>query len=308
MLYIGRSIIVPLVFAVIIAIVLHPVINFFSRMGIKRVIAIIITIFLTFLVIAAAGGLIISQANKFSQSWPIMVDRFSDLINQAISALSVYADISPAEINAYIEQGKDEMLNLGKAAIGDTIVTIGNTIMVMLLVPVYVFIILFYHSLLVDFLHQVFGKSDQAQVSAIISKTKSVVQRYLAGLIIEAVIIAVMNSVALLALGIEYAILLGTIGALLNVIPYIGGLVAVALPMIVALATETFRHVRGLCVGVVLHYPVDRQQLHCPDHRFLESKDQCAVFNHCGFCRERLMGNIWHVFVHPAARHCQAYF
>ncbi|MGQ7870369.1 AI-2E family transporter [Sunxiuqinia sp. sy24] len=239
MLYIGRSIIVPLVFAVIIAIVLHPVINFFTRMGIKRVIAIIITIFLSFLVIAAFGGLIMLQASKFSQSWPIMVDRISDMINEAISALSVYADISPGEVNAYIEQGKEEMLNLGKAAIGDTIVTIGSTIMVLLLVPVYVFIILFYHSLLVDFLHQVFGKSDQAQVSTIISKTKSVVQRYLVGLIIEAVIIAVMNSVALLALGIEYAILLGIIGALLNVIPYVGGLVAVALPMIVALATET---------------------------------------------------------------------
>ena len=39
-------------------------------------------------------------------------------------------------------------------------------------------------------------------------------------------------------LGIDYAILIGIVGALLNVIPYIGGLVAVALPMMVALATK----------------------------------------------------------------------
>jgi predicted PurR-regulated permease PerM len=42
-----------------------------------------------------------------------------------------------------------------------------------------------------------------------------------------------------LILGIEYAILLGILGALLNVIPYIGGVVAVALPMMVALATKS---------------------------------------------------------------------
>jgi predicted PurR-regulated permease PerM len=48
-----------------------------------------------------------------------------------------------------------------------------------------------------------------------------------------------MNTAALLILGIEYAILLGIIGAVLNLIPYIGGLVAVALPMIVALATKS---------------------------------------------------------------------
>jgi predicted PurR-regulated permease PerM len=48
-----------------------------------------------------------------------------------------------------------------------------------------------------------------------------------------------MNSVGLLMLGIDYAILLGIIGALLNVIPYIGGIVAVALPMMIAVATKS---------------------------------------------------------------------
>jgi len=50
--------------------------------------------------------------------------------------------------------------------------------------------------------------------------------------------VAVLNSSALLILGIQYAILLGIIGALLNVIPYIGGLIAITLPMLVALATK----------------------------------------------------------------------
>ena len=76
-------------------------------------------------------------------------------------------------------------------------------------------------------------------MSEIVTQIKTVIQRYLVGLVIEAVMVATMNAAALLMLGIEYAILLGIIGALLNVIPYIGGLVAVALPMIVALATKS---------------------------------------------------------------------
>jgi len=58
-------------------------------------------------------------------------------------------------------------------------------------------------------------------------------------LIIEAIIVATLDTTALLILGIDYAVLLGIIAALLNVIPYIGGLVAVALPMMVAVATKT---------------------------------------------------------------------
>jgi predicted PurR-regulated permease PerM len=73
----------------------------------------------------------------------------------------------------------------------------------------------------------------------IVSQTKKTIQHYLTGLIIEAVIVAGMDISILLILGVDYAILLGVIGAILNVIPYIGGLVAVALPMLVALATNS---------------------------------------------------------------------
>jgi predicted PurR-regulated permease PerM len=99
--------------------------------------------------------------------------------------------------------------------------------------------ILFYQPLLLDFIIKLFGENNQGQVREIVSKTKTVIQRYLIGLLIEAVLIATLDTAALLVLGIQYALLLGIIGALLNVIPYIGGLVAVALPMMIALATKS---------------------------------------------------------------------
>jgi len=107
------------------------------------------------------------------------------------------------------------------------------------LVPVYIFMLLFYHPLLMDFIRKLFGTFHQTKVNEIITQTKTVIQRYLIGLVIEVVIIAALETVTLLVLGIEYALLLGIIGALLNLIPYIGGLVAVALPMMVALVTKT---------------------------------------------------------------------
>lgn len=48
-----------------------------------------------------------------------------------------------------------------------------------------------------------------------------------------------METTTLFLLGIPYAFLLGILGALFNTIPYIGGLVAVALPMTVALISDT---------------------------------------------------------------------
>lgn len=236
--YIAKGIIIPIVFAVIIAILLQPVVNFFVRKKINRVIAIIITLILTFSVIAALGGFFVSQAILLADSWPTLVDKFSGMLNQIITEASGYFDMDPQKIHDWISKTQGEILNKSSAVIGKTLVTLGGIIVVLFLIPVYIFLLLFYQPLLLDFIRRVFGKSNHSQVNEIVRQTKTVIQRYLIGLVIEAVIIATLETATLLILGIEYAILLGIIGAMLNVIPYIGGLVAVALPMIVALATE----------------------------------------------------------------------
>lgn len=237
-LYIAQGIIVPIVFAIIIAILLQPIVDFFIRRRINRVIAIVITLFLSLLVFAAFGLLIVSQASRFSDSWPMFVDKFTLMLDQVISWISGYFDVNPLKIQAWISKTKTELLNNSSAVIGQTLVTVGSTVVVVMLIPVYIFMILYYQPLLLDFIHKLSGVHHQSQVGEIVTQTKTVIQQYLVGLVIEMVIIATLDAAALFILGIEYAILLGIIGALLNLIPYIGGLVAVALPMMVALATK----------------------------------------------------------------------
>lgn len=238
-LYIGKSIIVPLVFATIMAIVLNPVVKILVRIRLNRVLAIAITLFLTFLIIVAFGALVISQVSRFSESLPILVAKFTAILNRTISDASGYFDINPQKIHEWITKTQSELINISSAAIGQTIVILGSGLVVLFLLPVYIFLILFYQPILAEFIHRLFGSDNQTKVSEIVAQTNTVIQRYLIGLFIEAVMVASLNTIALLALGIQYAFLLGIIGALVNVIPYIGGIVGVALPMLVALATKS---------------------------------------------------------------------
>jgi predicted PurR-regulated permease PerM len=237
-LYVARSIFVPIVFATILAIVLHPVVNFFVKKKINRVIAILFTLFLTFLAIAAFAALLITQASRLSDSLPLLADKFTEALNQGIVWASGYFDINPHKFHDWIIKVQGQLINTSSTAIGTALVSIGNLLVVIFLIPVYVFMLLFYHPILIEFIHRLFSSGHQSKVSEIVTQTKTVIQRYLIGLIIEAGIIAALNTTALLILGIEYALLLGLIGAFLNIIPYIGGVVAVALPMIVALITK----------------------------------------------------------------------
>jgi predicted PurR-regulated permease PerM len=62
----------------------------------------------------------------------------------------------------------------------------------------------------------------------------------------------VLNSVGLLIVGLDYAILIGSIAALLNIVPYVGGLVAVLLAVVMAFVTSDSMLYPLLVTGVLL--------------------------------------------------------
>ncbi len=174
-LYIAQAIIVPLIFAIIVAILLHPVVNFFVDKKINRLLAIIITLILTILVFAAFGLLLFSQASRFADSWPILVEKFSTFFKDGVSWASSYFDVNHHIIEDWIAKTKIEIFNAGKAALGHTLYNIGNGLVILFLIPVYIFLILFYHPILIEFIRRIFSKSDQSQVSEIITQTKTVI-------------------------------------------------------------------------------------------------------------------------------------
>jgi len=176
---------------------------------------------------------------RFGETWPLMVAKFTELFNDATSWASDYFDISPEKISDWITKSKGELINTSGTAIGQTLVNVGSVLVIIFIIPVYVFMLLFYHPLLIEFIRRVFGTTNRSMVSQIVTEVKTVIQRYLTGLFMEVAIVSVLHSIGLLMLGIPYAILLGIIGALLNLIPYLGGIVSVALPMMIALATKT---------------------------------------------------------------------
>lgn len=237
--YVLQDLIVPMIFSMIIAIVLNPVVAFFMRLKLNRIVSIVLSIIIAFLILAAIGIILFSQISRFSESFPGLVDKISEMLNQVTAWISQRFNIDPKSIQNYISNGKENLLKNSSAVIGITLMSVGSFIVIIILVPVYVFLLLFYKDLLLEFIYNVVGSKHRLEVSNITGQTQTIIQHYLIGLLIEVLIIAVLNSVGLLILGIDFAIMLGIIGALVNIIPYLGGMVAVALPMLMALATKS---------------------------------------------------------------------
>lgn len=239
MLYLAQSIILPILYSIIIAIALNPIVNFLVAHKTNHVLAISLAMGLVFAITMVLIIFISSQLSVFSDTYPLLVDKFYEASKLGVKWISTYFNISAYKINVLLADAKTEIINSGKSSMGAAIASIGHWIFIMVLIPVYVFMFLFYKPLLIDFFRQLFGTNHLVGVNEVLTKTKLIIQKYLMALLFEAFIIAILNSVGLLIIGIDYAIILGIIGALLNVIPYIGGIIAVSLPAIIAITTKS---------------------------------------------------------------------
>ncbi|MFY7732368.1 MAG: AI-2E family transporter [Bacteroidia bacterium] len=256
--YIGQGIIVPLIGSLLVAILLNPVVNLLIRIRVNRVIAISMVIALVTAVFILLLLLLTNQFSSFINSLPILIDKFYVTLNNLVVGISGRFNISTAAINTFIDDSKVDLITTTKSLIGPTISSIGGVIFTFLLIPVYVFLILYYKKLLLDFIKNIFGKGNKTEVNKILNSTKQIVQRYLVALIFEAIIIAILNVSALLILDVQYAIVVGIIGALLNVIPYIGGIVSTAIPMAIVLATKvSFNYALYVLIAFIIIQFID---------------------------------------------------
>jgi predicted PurR-regulated permease PerM len=241
----GQEILVPLTFSWILAILLNPVVNFLTRKRIPRVIAISIAVVLLVIVIGAVLFFIGSQISMFSDSLPQLKARINEFMEKGFLWVSDTFNISESKINAWIAEQKDAGIHNAGGMIGNTVTSVSGSLLAVLLVPVYIFLFLYYKPLFLEFVARLFLSHQHTVVADVLVQTRTLIQSYLVGLLIETAIVAVANSAALFLIGIRYAILLGVIGAILNLIPYIGGIVAIALPMIIGF-------IDGNLTGVVL--------------------------------------------------------
>ena len=237
-LYVGQTIILPLLYSAVIAILLNPLVNYLVSKKVNRAAAIGIAVLVTIIVTAALFYFISIQFSMFSETYPQLKEKFSETSTKVIQWTSQRFNIKESKINEWIENTKNESVNNMGGAIGQTVNTLTSVLIILFLLPVYIAMILYYKPLLLEFIRKIFPNDHHSTVQDILINSKTIIQTYLSGLLLEAAIVATLNSTGLLILGINYAIILGITGAILNIIPYIGGVVAIALPMIIALVTK----------------------------------------------------------------------
>ncbi|TSJ36428.1 AI-2E family transporter [Mucilaginibacter corticis] len=229
-----NGVLIPFAFAILFAVLLNPLYNRLLDYKLPRPLAVLLTVLSGVAFMGLIGYLMSSQIAQFSQSFPVLKIRFVQMTDSLELWISQQFGVSIQKQVLFVKNALDS----SQAAIGSVIGTVFGTLSLMLIIPIYIFMLLLYKNLILNFLYEVFSEEHSKSVGEVLAQTKSAIQSYIVGLLIEMIIVSALNSLALFIIGVKYAILLGVIGGVINILPYIGGFVSILLPVIIATVTK----------------------------------------------------------------------
>ncbi|GGH81826.1 putative PurR-regulated permease PerM [Filimonas zeae] len=255
--YVGQSILVPLSFAGLFSIILMSPCDFLEKRKMPRTMAAAISVLLFLIVISIILYFISSQLISFQNDLP----KLGVQLQQALLDLEIWIQqrfhISSAKMTEFLNSATSQTLSHTSSLVGTTVSTLSSALIYMVLIPIYTFLLLLYRGIITRFFIKSFQEQHTPLVHTIMGKTRHVIKSYIAGLIIEMVIVAIMNCAGFFILGVKYALMLGVIAALLNLIPYVGIFTACILSMLITFTTNTPATVFGVAVVLVIVHIID---------------------------------------------------
>lgn len=262
-LYIAQEILIPLAMALLFSILLRPCCAFLNRkLRFPHVIAVMTCVLLFVILIIGILTFISWEVTDFVSDWNTIKRNFSIHLGNLQEFVRHHFDISTYEQNKYIEDATKDTVKSGKEILGSTLLSFTDTLLNLTLIPIYMFLILLYRTHFMKFLNKLIKPENHDVLFDILCQIKVAVKSYLVGLMIQLVSVATMTSIGFMIAGVKYAILLGVLTGLLNLIPYLGILIAMVISMFATLTgTPDVSMIFGVIIVTIVVQLIDNNIL-----------------------------------------------
>lgn len=248
----ARSVLAPLITAIILALVILPMAKLMEKC-LKRGGASLISTFTLFIISLGFVALLSYQTKVFVDSWPEIKETMKPKIAQLKTFVTSNTFLTESDLPT-----SDSLLFLGgESGEGTQLISMFGRgtgyLGTFLLTFIYVFFMLNYRHRFRTFLLRLFPDEKGGKVNQIVQESANVVQQYLVGKLILIGLLAIVYSVGLGITGVSNFILVSIVAALFTLIPYLGNIVGFVLAM--AFGYLTSGEI-GVLIGIVITFTV----------------------------------------------------
>ncbi len=259
---IGKEVLCPLIFGLLFSILLLPPTRFFEKkIKLSRGLASGLSVILLFLTVGGLLLMIGSQLTSLGQDWPLFKAQLIQSLHDFQVWISAQFHIDLAKQTAYFKNATTRIESNTSAMIGATVVSLTSIVLFLVFILIDTFFLLFYRHHFLKFIISVFKEENSGIVLDIVEQIQYIIRKYILGLFLEMLIVATVCCIAFLIVGIKYAILLGLITGVFNLIPYIGIYTALLLNVIITFATAGGAKVLLVMIIVIIMHLIDSNVL-----------------------------------------------
>ncbi len=224
-----RFFVIALALAVLIVIVLEPAVSRLERRRVPRVLATVI-VFLAVLVpgalaLWALGGVLFSQIRSFADQAPALVAELDTVTEALWDRADEFGIPLPAESpEAWVEENREQLIDSAVTLV-TAAMRITAFVLASLVGPVVAFYIL---AELPRIRRSVLNLLPLERRDRVLEGLRIVGQSvgaFFRGQLVIAFLVGVLSTVGLLILGVPYAVLIGTIAGVTNLVPFLGPIV-----------------------------------------------------------------------------------
>ena len=235
--FIGREVITPIIMAFFLAIMLLPVYRL-----LRKKLAEGLAIFLSILFLAVIIGLVVwffsFQIGNLISDFPQIQKNVNAHLNSLSHWIDTKTGLSTDRQAQLIQEQNEKLLNMAGGMLGGAASSVTGVLIFIGLLPIYIFLMLYYKNLLLRFMFLWFPQAAHPKVEETVRESESIIKSYLLGLLIQITYVTILLGGILLVIGIKHAILIGAIFAILNLIPYVGALVGNIIGVLLTLSSS----------------------------------------------------------------------
>lgn len=246
----GKELLSPLLFSCLFSILLLPLANWLqTKCKIPRGAAAMIAVIIMIAAISAVIYLVGSQISGLGSDWPQFKLQLISSTENLQKWIATKFHINQRNQLNYVKTATGKIMDSGTIVVGETLLSLSSILLFLVFTFIYTFLFLVYRSLIMKFFEAVFLEENVQVVHDIIEQVQYIIRRYIVGLLLEMSIVATVVSTAFSIMGVNYAILLGILTGLFNLVPYIGIFTALVLSSLITFATAA---AAGKVISVII--------------------------------------------------------
>jgi predicted PurR-regulated permease PerM len=241
----GRIILAPLFLAVVVIVILNPLVTWMQERSIPRIVGTMLA-FLVFLaamtlVAVAVVPSLVDQAQGLVEEFPALYDDTAQDASDFLDSLG-FENVTVWSYNEVVDyfndpDNRDTIVDAALDRLGTVTAGIFEFILVFLVGPVLAFYFLIDLPNVQKRLLGVVPEDKRAEAAHVGGQLNTALGGFLRGQLLVALVVGVLLSFGYWLIGLDFWLLIGIIGGLLNIVPFLGPWVGGTLGVIVALTT-----------------------------------------------------------------------